>query len=511
MPDFGREVEALIRARYPIVYAVTWEEARLERDLLEVAQRLKKDLLSWTITVGFQRLPDGKPESGTTDPLRALSYVLESKDNCLFLLKDFDPYLTDPTLVRRLRDVARELKTSYKSVLICSPVLRIPDHLEKDITVLDYDLPTRDDVRALLERIVDQVKSNPRITIDLQEADKESLVNAALGLTTQEAENVFAKAVVVDSALTASDVAIVLAEKQQIIRKSGLLEYYAADEQFGDVGGLELLKDWLRKRGHAFSERARQFGLPYPKGALLLGVQGCGKSLCAKAVSGLWNLPLLRLDVGALFSGIVGSSEQNVRRAVRVAESISPCILWLDELEKGFSGVKSSDASDSGTTARVFGSFIQWMQEKTKPVFVIATANDVQALPPELLRKGRFDEIFFVDLPDDEDRADIFDIHLRKRDRNPESFNLPDLARAADGFSGAEIEEAVVSALYDAFDAERDLTQEDLSTSIAATVPLSTTMRERLQELRSWAQSRARPASAGASTGGLDGIRKMEL
>lgn len=511
MPDFVREAEALIRARYPIIYAITWEEARLERDLLEVAQRLKKELLCWTITVGFRRLPDGKPEGGTTDPLRALTYVLECKDNCLFLLKDFDPYLSDPTLVRRLRDVARELKASYKSVLIVSPVMRIPEHLEKDVTVLDYDLPGSDDIRLLLDRIIDQVKTNPRITVDVTEADKELLVNAALGLTAQEAENVFARAIVADSALTVDDVAIVLSEKQQIIRKSGLLEFYASEEQFADVGGMELLKDWLRKRGHAFSERARQFGLPYPKGVLLLGVQGCGKSLCAKAVSGLWNLPLLRLDVGALFSGIVGSSEQNVRRAVRVAESISPCILWLDELEKGFSGVKSSDTSDSGTTARVFGSFIQWMQEKTKPVFVIATANDVQALPPELLRKGRFDEIFFVDLPSEPERADIFAIHLRKRQRDPEQHDLPALAQAADGFSGAEIEEAVISALYDAFDEERELIQEDLVANIHGTVPLSTTMRERLQELRLWAQTRARMASHGDVVTAGDETRKMEL
>lgn len=511
MSEFRHEVETLVRARYPIVYIVTWEEARVEKDLLEVAEKLKKDLFTWTITAGFRRLPDGKPDSATTDPLRALAYVLESKDNGLFLVRDFDPYMTDPTLVRKLRDVARELKTSYKSLVIVSPVLRIPEHLEKDVSVLDYRLPTAPEVRHLLDRIIEQVSNNPRINIDVSDADKELLVNAALGLTASEAENVFAKAIVEDSKLTVDDVSIVLNEKQQIIRKSGILEFYAAEEEFADVGGLELLKDWLRKRGNAFSERAREFGLPHPKGVLLLGVQGCGKSLCAKAVSGLWNLPLLRLDIGSLFSGIVGSSEQNMRRAIHLAESIAPCILWLDELEKGFSGTGSSDVSDGGTTARVFGSFIQWLQEKTEPVFVIATANDVQALPPELLRKGRFDEIFFVDLPSEQERTDIVDIHLRKRNRDPEKFDEQQVAQVADGFSGAEIEQAVISALYDAFDAERELTQEDIITNIRETVPLSTTMKERLEDLREWARTRARPASVQVAESALDSGRTIEI
>ncbi len=511
MGGFRKEVETLIRARYPIIYVLTWEESRIEKDLLEVSEHLKKGLFSWAITTGFRQLPDGKPDGGTTDPLRALNYVLESKDNGLFLLRDFDPYMKDPTVVRKLRDLARELKTSYRTLMIVSPVLNIPDHLEKDISVLDYQLPERDEIRTLLDRIINQVSNNPRISVSLKDDDKELLVNAALGLTASEAENVFAKAIVSDGGLTVADVDIILSEKRQIIRKSGILEFYPAEEDIGDVGGLELLKDWLRKRGKAFSPKAREFGLPHPKGGLLLGVQGCGKSLCAKAVSSLWKLPLLRLDIGSLFSGIVGSSEENMRRAIRLAESVAPCILWLDELEKSFSGVRSSDVSDGGTTSRVFGSFIQWMQEKTDPVFVIATANDVSALPPELLRKGRFDEIFFVDLPTEDERAEIFNIHLTKRNREPAQFDLVALSQEADGFSGAEIEQVVVSALYDAFDEDREITQEDLLSNITGTVPLSTTMKERLQGLRDWARTRARPASEATVTAAFDDGRKLEI
>ncbi len=288
---------------------------------------------------------------------------------------------------------------------------------------------------------------------------------------------------------------IVAAEKQQIIRKSGLLEFYASDEALSTVGGLDTLKEWLRKRVRAFGPEARAFGLPEPKGILLVGVQGCGKSLVAKSVANSWRLPLLRLDVGALFSSLVGSSEQNLRNAIKLAESIAPVVLWVDEIEKGFSGVGSSNVSDAGTAARVFGSFITWLQEKNAPVFVIATANDVRALPPELVRKGRFDEIFFVDLPSAVERQEIWRIHLLKRNRNPADFDLNQLAMASDRLSGAEIEQAVIAGLYDAFDAGRPLQMDDLLNVLQETVPLSTMMSEEIDALRAWAERRARPAT----------------
>jgi len=299
------------------------------------------------------------------------------------------------------------------------------------------------------------------------------LLQGALGLTWSEAENVFAKIIVKEGRLSGDDVAEVFSEKQQIIRKSGLLEYYATSQTISDVGGLAVLKDWLLKRAIAFTEEARDFGLPAPKGVLLLGVQGCGKSLCAKAVSSLWQLPLLRFDMGRMFNSLVGSSEENVRKAIAVAESVAPAILWVDEIDKAFAGIQGSGGSDGGTTARVFGTFLTWLSEKTTAVFVVATANDISQLPPELLRKGRLDEIFFVDLPSEEERIDIFRIHLARRGRRPEDFDLKVLATVSEHFSGAEIEEAIISALYDAFYAQHDLTMDDILQTIGQTVPLS--------------------------------------
>jgi len=293
----------------------------------------------------------------------------------------------------------------------------------------------------------------------------------------------------------------VFAEKQQIIRKSGLLEYYATAESFAQIGGLSVLKDWLNKRSLAFTSDARAFGLPPPKGILMLGVQGCGKSLCAKAVSTQWQLPLLRFDMGRMFGSLVGSSEENVRRAISVAESVAPAILWVDEIDKAFAGSQGSGASDGGTTARVFGTFLTWLSEKTVPVFVVATANDISQLPPELLRKGRLDEIFFVDLPSLEERMEIFRIHLARRHRPTEQFDLHALAEASRDCSGAEIEEAINSALYDAFSEQSDITTESVLATLSQTVPLARTMDEQISRLRSWAEGRARNASVARSTG----------
>lgn len=493
--DVGRQIDVLVRARYSILYIVSWEEDRAERALRAIAEKREKKLFTWSVTDGMVEAGERSGGKATTGAVAALEFALEQRGPAIFVMRDFDPFLDDPRVIRKLRDVARAFRASYKTLVIISPVLTIPPHLEKDITVIDYPLPDAEELTKLLQGIIDQVKDNPNVRIELGDEGREALVNAALGLTASEAEDAFAKAVVMNGRLDAEDVDVVLAEKQQIIRKSGILEYHPADEHFAAIGGLNALKSWLLKRGKAFSEKARAFGLPQPRGALLIGVQGCGKSLSAKAVAGLWHLPLLRLDVGSVFSGLVGSSEQNMRRAMRLAESISPCILWLDELEKGFAGTQSSSFSDSGTTARVFGSFITWLQEKTEPVFVIATANDISLLPPELMRKGRFDEIFFIDLPTEAERAEIFRIHITKRGRDPEQYDLVTLAGEADGFSGSEIEQVVISALYDAFDRGEELAQEDLVANIRNTVPLSETRAEDISALRQWAEDRARPAS----------------
>ncbi len=485
----------LIRARYSILYIVSWEEARVERALRAIARRREKKMYVWTVTDGMVEAGGRTTDPSSIDPIYALDFAMDHREPALFVLRDFDPFLEDARVERKLRDASHSFQASYKTLIITSPVLHIPEHLEKDITVIDFPLPDQEELGRLLDGIVEQVSSNPNIQIQLDGEGREQLIKAALGLTAAEAEDAFAKAVVLNGRLGPEDVEVVLTEKEQTIRKSGILEFYPADEEFGNIGGLDSLKQWLGKRGKAFSEAAREFGLPQPKGVLLIGVQGCGKSLSAKAVAGLWHLPLLRLDVGSVFAGVVGSSEQNMRRAMRLAESIAPCILWLDELEKGFAGTQSSSFSDAGTTARVFGSFITWLQEKTEPVFVIATANDISALPPELMRKGRFDEIFFIDLPSEAEREEIFRIHLAKRGRDPQGFALQRLAEDAVGFSGSEIEQVVISGLYDAFDEGRELTNGDLLANIENTVPLSATRAEDIQALRDWATTRARPAS----------------
>lgn len=501
------ELETLIRARYPLIYVVSWEERRVEEALRAISSNRGKRMLVWTVTNGLVSSPTAKDKQ-TRSPMAALDFIESSTDPAVFVLKDFHSFITDTEITRRLRDLTYSLKTSYKTVIILAPTLKLPPELEKEVTVVDYSLPTLEDLDRLLENIIQSVRNNPQIDVKLTPDQREQILEAALGLTANEAENVFARSLVEKRRF---DVDVILTEKEQIIRKSGMLEYFRADEGMGDVGGLEILKDWTRKRNIAFGQRARDFGLPAPRGILLLGVQGCGKSLCCKAVAGLWRLPLLRLDVGKIFGGLVGQSEENMRRAIRMSESIAPTILWLDELEKGFSGTQSSGQSDGGTTARVFSSFITWLQEKTAPVFVVATANRIDDLPPELLRKGRFDEIFFVDLPSEKERAEIFAIHIRKRKRDPANFDLKQLAAASVGFSGAEIEQAIISALYDAFDAGRDISTEDLLQNVRSSIPLSRTMAEQIDELRFWASTRARNASPEQPEGSplLDPVASM--
>jgi hypothetical protein len=502
LPPFMQELDTLVRARYPLVYLVTSEEQRLEASLAELAGRHGKALLAWTVTRGFRPLGDGRgapPPEGAREPVEALQAIERLAEPTLVVLKDFHPYLGDPTVVRALRDLAHALKSTYTTVLLLSPTLVMPPELEKEISVLDVPLPTFRDLLALLKEIVGVLRQSGRAEVDLSREDAEGLIRAALGLTLSEAENAFAKAVAHDGRLWKDDIQLVLEEKRQVIRKSGLLEYFATDESLASVGGLDLLKAWLGRRGAAFSDAARRFGLPEPKGLLLLGAQGCGKSLTAKAIAATWRLPLLRLDMGRVFSGLVGSSEENLRRAIRVAESVAPVVLWIDEVEKGLAGVASSGVSDAGVTARVFGTLLTWLQEKTAPAFVVATANRIDLLPPELLRKGRFDEIFFVDLPDAAEREEILRIHVARRRRDPARYDLARAARAARGFSGAELEQALISALHEAFAEGGELEQRHLERAVGEALPLAVTMREELERLRAWASTRTRPASSAAA------------
>lgn len=493
------ELEVLIRARYPLIYVVSWEEQRVMNELERIARILGKKLYEWKISNGIARYHSGlgtvEGKKGTKDPILALKEIMEVNEPCIFCLKDFHAFIKDNVVIRSLRDLALKLRHTYTSVIILSPILEIPQELEKEITIVDFPLPNREDLLELLKQINKELQGNPNFEIDLSSESCDKILDAAIGLTLNEAENVFAKTLVLTGRLTASEAEVIYSEKKQIIRKTGILDYIEPEENLESVGGLRRLKEWLSKRRLAFSERARAFGLPVPKGVFFLGVQGCGKSLCAKAVANYWSLPLLRMDTGKLFSSFVGSSELNVRRAISIAESISPVLLWIDEIDKGFAGLQSSSYSDSGTTARVFGTLITWLQEKEAPVFVIATANDIDVLPPELLRKGRFDEIFFVDLPTFEERIDIFSIHLKKRNRDPSDFDLEELARASEGFSGAEIEQTIISALYDAFEQETDIDTEMILKALAETYPLSATMKEKIESTRRWAMGRTRPAS----------------
>jgi SpoVK/Ycf46/Vps4 family AAA+-type ATPase len=491
------ELETYIRARYPLLWIVTPEEERALAVIEKVAVNLRRRLLHWSITTGETNpaLPD-RVDRSRRDPLAMLNAIVEESDPAIWVLKDFHPILRDVNAVRRLREVAFSLQKSKKTVILLGPVLKIPPELEKEISVIDFNLPSAEELDKLLVQIEEAARQNEGMVVDLNRRGRDRLIRACQGLTVTEASNAIAKAIIeAGGRLDEEAIAAVTAEKQQIIRKSGLLEFYASQDRLDDVGGVATLKEWLRKRVRAFSESARAFGLPEPKGILLVGVQGCGKSLVAKSVANAWRLPLLRLDVGRLFASLVGSSEENLRNAIKVAESIAPVVLWVDEIEKGFSGVGSSNVSDAGTAARVFGSFVTWLQEKQVPVFVIATANRVDQLPPELVRKGRFDEIFFVDLPDAAERTEIWRIHLLKRNRNPEEFDLHTLAMASDGLSGAEIEQAVIDALYDAFDQNRPLQMNDLLGVLQETIPLSTMMQEEIDGLRAWAKQRARQAS----------------
>ena len=496
-----RQLEILIRARYPYLYVLSWEERRIEDLLRRLALRLGYRLYEWTVTQGLVSLETSPKVAVAPDALtalQALEYIEQHREAALYLLKDFHPFLDtgatrgDPTVLRKLRDLIRPLKESRKTVIFLSPLVRLPPEIEKDVTVVDFSLPTPEELRDALQRILRSARAQGNLHIRLTPEEESEILRAAQGLTVNEAENVFAKSLVLKRRL---DIATIVAEKKQIIQKSQVLEYYESQEGIDYVGGMNELKAWLHKRRLAFSDQARAFGLPEPRGLLLLGVQGCGKSLLAKAVATLWQLPLLRLDMGRIFSEWVGASEQNIRRALQLAESVAPAILWIDEIEKGLAGIQSSGRSDAGTAARVMGSFLVWLQEKTAPVFVIATSNDISLLPPELLRKGRFDEIFFVDLPTLVEREEIFAIHLAKRNRNPRQFDLTRLAQASEGFSGAEIEQVIIDALYDAFDAERDLTEEDILRNITQTLPLSRTMAEQISALRRWARTHARPAS----------------
>ncbi|PND53626.1 MULTISPECIES: AAA family ATPase [Rhodococcus] len=508
--EFRDTLVQLVRARHPVLLVETHEEERVLSTVRSLAMDLTalprpRNVLVYTLSNGLHVCGgEGKP----MQPAAALTAARKTDQPTIFVFCDLHHFLgsqsrgPDPELIRALIDTANAFKSGAvpHTLVLVAPGLTLPLDLEKIITMVDLPLPDIDEVADVLDSIVTANAAN--ISIRLTDEERHRLLQAALGLTRWEAENAFARAISSDRVLDADDIALVLDEKRQTIRKSGLLEFIPPSGSLDDIGGLEVLKQWLRKRNGSWLADAAEWSIPAPKGILITGVPGCGKSLTAKCMSTLWGLPLLRLDIGRVFSGLVGSSEQNMRGALRLAEAVSPSILWIDEIEKGFGS--SASGGDSGTGQRVFGTFLTWMQEKSKPVFVVATANRIESLPAEFLRKGRFDEIFFVDLPTETERIPIWRLHIGKRIKQhgagpvvqPTDHVAALLAAASEGFSGAEIEQAVISASFDAFADRRNVALDDLQRAIANTVPLSTTQAEKIAEIREWAATRAVAATA---------------
>ncbi len=477
------DIELAIRARNSLIYVKTSEEDRLLQDIERIADKLK-----YRVKV-FNAAKD-------RDPLNFFESARDDENQSLFVMQDFHRFINGNGLseimhTRFLRNFASEWKNQKKNIIITAPQIKLPDDLREDFVVFEDELPLFGDILKTIETFLESAALRTTITPFL----KEQIARSCLGLTITQVKKILAKTLLKNGRIDEKCIDIIIAEKKDIIQRSGILEFFHSSETIQHIGGLDNLKSWLKLRSKALSREAENYGLPTPKGLLIIGVQGTGKSLTAKAVSSLWHMPLLRFDIGKVFGSLVGQSEERVREAIRVAEAISPCILWIDELDKAFSSVQGPQG-DSGTSARVFGTILTWLQEKTKPVFVVATANNVLSLPPELMRKGRFDEIFFVDIPNANERMEIFGIHLKAKGREVREYNLKTLTEKSSGFTGAEIEQAIIDAMYTAFeDDERDFTTEDIVRAIEATVPLSEFMKEDVEALRDWAKGRARKAS----------------
>lgn len=506
--DFTNLLSLNIRSSAPITQVISNETLRIRASCMQIAESLELDLFLWGPVEGLRRKSSSSWEKldEYDQPQEVLEWLMEDaqeadRKNFILLLEDFHHFLNEHTLVSRLRSFAisvASLEITGCSVVLSQPTPLLPVELEKEVQVMEMPLPDTDDLKKLMRQARQRYELDERDYLESPD-----LVEAALGLSTSEAQLAFSKAACEFKRLTEQEIPFIVKEKEQVIRKSGHLEYFHPKATLEDIGGLDNLKSWLHRRRQAFTKDARDFGLETPRGILLLGLPGTGKSLAAKAVANAWQLPLLRLDMGKIYGGIVGQSEANIRSALQTAEALAPSILWVDEIEKGLSGLQSSGSTDGGTTSRVLGTFLTWMQEKEKPVFVVATANHIAQLPPELLRKGRVDEIFFVDLPVANDRKEILSIHLKQRKRLNDfsELELDELADASKGFTGAELEEVVKEAMFLAFDDGHQLETSDILKAIQATTPLSQTMGEMISNTREWAQGRTVAASSATPEG----------
>jgi hypothetical protein len=491
--DARKEIALLVDSRYPIIYLETWEESRATEILHLVANDLGLNLYVWTLTRGLSRA-GGAPIYNTREPIQALTEILGVEGDAIYLLKDFHKHLEDQVVVRKLRDLALAFRRARRSIVISAPVVNIPVELERETAPVHLGLPDEHELTRLVQMTASDLAANHHIRGDLPEDQIPPLARALRGLTLEEARRVFTQAVLAGLSFDSAMLDRLHEGKSQLVKNQGVLEFLKVEGGLDSIGGLGRLKAWLASRRDALTPEAARFGLEPPKGILILGVQGCGKSLCAKAVAREWGMQLLKFDCSSLFDKYVGESERNLRKSLQVAEAVAPSVLWIDEIEKMFPQAALHSESDAGLSARIFGSFLTWLQEKKAPVFVVATSNDVSSLPPELLRKGRFDEIFFVDLPDVEARKTIFAIHLKGHTPGAGGLDIGALAEAAQGFSGAEIQQAVSSALYAAFAKKTGLTTEMVLKEIRSTFPLSVTMREKVEALRAWARDRTVPA-----------------
>lgn len=504
MEDVFQKLILMIRAYYPVLYLHSYEYYRTKQKIKGIVELLRREgkkvnYYQWDCVYGLVQILPDKTEiriERMQNPLEVLAYILNSKksgEKNIFVLDDINNHIERDEVKLMFRKIA-EATNNNTHAIILSSIYRLPAELEKYITVLQIPLPKRNELGEVLDIVAKQSK------VELKTNLRNRLIDAALGMTSMEADLAYCLASVKDGFDEKSPFTI-SSEKEQIIRKSRILDYFPKNESLKDVGGMDNLKEWLNKRQLAYDKEARDWGLKEPKGLLLLGVPGCGKSLIAKSIASSWNMPLLRLDVGKVFQGIVGSSEDNIRKAIATAEAVAPCVLWIDEIEKGLSGVQSSGATDGGVTSRIFSTILTWMQEKTAPVFVVATANNINQLPPELLRKGRFDDFFFVDLPSQKEKENIFSIHLQKNRQNVSSFALDILAQKAEGFNGAEIEECIKEAMFTAYVESQEtniapkLQMIHILDAIKNTVPLSKTMEKQITDLRKFAVSRAKNAS----------------
>ncbi len=481
---FTSELALFLKARYPVIYINTIEEDRVEYVIRKtIKTNLNRSIYSWDFVEGYTNNPNNQG-FGKRNPLQALELVerLNPETPALFLLKDFNRFLTDLSISRKLRNISRILKLQPQTIIIIGCDLTIPKELQELITVVEFQLPIEDEIKHELTRLIES------LDIKVDNELFENLVRACQGLSLERIRRVLSKIIATYKIIDNNSINVLLSEKKQIISQTEILEYCSINEKISNLGGLNNLKEWLNKRKMAFSIQASNYGLPTPRGLLLIGIQGTGKSLTAKAIANDWQLPLLKLDVGKLFGGIVGESESRLRQMINVAETISPCILWIDEIDKAFTNTESK--GDSGTSNRVLATFISWLSEKTKPVFVISTANNIDLLPLEIIRKGRFDEVFFLDLPGQEERQEIFKIHIQKfRPNSWESFDYEKLSQLSDSFSGAEIRQSIIEGMYLAFYEKREFTTEDICLALKELIPLANLETKQMVKLQNWASS----------------------